>query len=313
MGGIRFLGSAFFVAVALAAATAYAAEPDASDPAPSTAAPSESAASGPGSQGHGPADADAQASSGPANITAPSISAGSGLPSPDALGQIVAVPKPPPPPPPETAAPPPPAAPVAPGPEQAPAPLVAPPAPGGSAVLHLTFDDGPDPQWTPALLDILDRHGAKATFFELGREIDRTPQLAGVVQARGHALGNHTMTHPKLTEAAAGTATAQIQAADAKLGPTTCFRPPYGAINDAIRGEVAALGRRVVLWDVDTRDWQKPGTEVIVQRILSGARPGATILMHDSGGDRSQTLAATDQALGLLAAAGWRFEAIPGC
>lgn len=187
------------------------------------------------------------------------------------------------------------------------------PAASSAAVLHLTFDDGPDPTWTPALLDILDRHHARATFFQLGAKAAERPDLVAAVRARGHVVGNHTWSHPELTRLAAPAILSQITRADVPLGAPPCFRPPFGALNGTVRATIESAGKRDVLWDVDTRDWSLPGADAVAERVVAGARPGAIVLLHDGGNDRSQTLAGVDQALTRLAAAGWTFAPVPGC
>ena len=194
----------------------------------------------------------------------------------------------------------------------APAPP-APAAPVSPGVLHLTFDDGPDPAWTPALLDILGRHQARATFFELGAKAAEHPDLVAAVRSRGHTIGNHSWSHPEFTRIGLAAVRDQVARTDAALGTPPCVRPPFGSLTASIRGALEASGKHVVMWDVDTRDWSLPGAPAIAERIVAGARPGAIILLHDGGNDRSQTLAGVDHALGILAAAGWRFEPVPGC
>ncbi|WP_084310877.1 polysaccharide deacetylase family protein, partial [Phycicoccus elongatus] len=191
-------------------------------------------------------------------------------------------------------------------------PAPAPPAPPGS-VLHLTFDDGPDPTWTPQVLSVLAKHNAHATFFVLGRAAGAHPGLVADERAAGHSVGNHTTTHPDLTKLSVADITSQWQRTANVIGGTPCARPPYGAVNATVRQVTTGLGYRVQLWDIDTRDWSRPGADVITQRIVDGARPGAVVLLHDGGNDRSQTVAALDAALTRLDAAGWRYEAIPGC
>jgi len=195
-------------------------------------------------------------------------------------------------------------------PSMAPAAPAAPVSPG---VLHLTFDDGPDPAWTPALLDILARHQARATFFELGAKASAHPDLVAAVRAQGHTIGNHSWSHPEFTKIGPDAVRDQVARTDAALGTPPCVRPPFGSLTASIRGALEASGKHVVMWDVDTRDWSLPGAPAIAERIVAGARPGAIILLHDGGNDRSQTLAGVDHALGILAAAGWRFEPVPGC
>jgi peptidoglycan/xylan/chitin deacetylase (PgdA/CDA1 family) len=184
-------------------------------------------------------------------------------------------------------------------------------APGGSSSepLYLTFDDGPDPTWTPKVLAVLQRYGVPATFFELGVQVKDHPSLPALVRSHGHAIGNHTFSHQSLP----GLSGQQLRR-EIERGPAaTCLRPPFGAVNGRVRAAAAAAGQRIVLWDVDTRDWSKPGTSHIVQAVLKGAQPGATILMHDAGGDRAETVAALRIVLPRLIQQGYTFATVPGC
>ncbi len=191
-------------------------------------------------------------------------------------------------------------------------PSPTPPTPTGP-VLYLTFDDGPDPRWTPSVLAVLAKHKAHATFFEVGVAARRSPDLVASVRKAGHGVGNHSMTHPSLTKLSAAGVASEISQADKFIGGSACMRPPYGAVNKSVRNQIAAEGKRMVLWDVDTNDWQLPGADVIASRVIEGAKPGAIVLMHDGGGKRSQTIAALDTVLTRLGTAGWRFERLPNC
>lgn len=175
--------------------------------------------------------------------------------------------------------------------------------------IALTFDDGPSPVWTPKVLDVLAKHGAKASFFVLGEWAARWPDLVRREVAEGHEVCLHSYSHARFTRLAPARVALDLARnlraiSGIVAGPVRWFRPPYGAVNDRIRAQVSALGYRTVLWDVDTRDWQRPPAEVIAARILSGARDGAIILMHDGGVDRSRTVAALSIALPKLKARG---------
>jgi peptidoglycan-N-acetylglucosamine deacetylase len=173
-------------------------------------------------------------------------------------------------------------------------------------VLFFSFDDGPDPYWTPKILQVLAKHNAHATFFQLGNMEAAHPGLREQVLAAGNSIGSHSISHPQLTAISAAERHRQIFD-----GPkSTCFRPPYGATNPKVRADIKAAGMVQVLWDVDPRDWARPGTNAIVQNIMNYAHNHNIILMHDGGGDRSQTVAALDKALTLLAAKGYSFLAM---
>ncbi|MET9018734.1 polysaccharide deacetylase family protein [Actinopolymorpha sp. NPDC004070] len=182
------------------------------------------------------------------------------------------------------------------------------PGPGGAAgpkVLYLTFDDGPS-EWTPKILQVLAQHKAKATFFELGQQQKAFPGVVDQVRKAGHTIGNHTFDHASLRAKSWSGIEEEI-----KGGPTSkCLRPPFGAVNSDVRSVSADLRLRVVLWDVDTRDWTRPGSATIARRIVEDARPGAIVLMHDGGGNRQQTVDALGEALTTLADQGYVFRAL---
>jgi peptidoglycan-N-acetylglucosamine deacetylase len=177
----------------------------------------------------------------------------------------------------------------------------------GAKALYLTFDDGPHPEYTPKVLSILAKHHAKATFFVLGREVAAHPQLVDLERSLGHHIGNHTWDHPMLTHLT----DARIRQEIASGVKSRCFRPPYRDTNAKVEAIAASYHLRQILWDVDTNDWKKPGEAAIERAILRGAHPGAIILMHDGGGNRSETIAALDRALTKLAAQGYSFRSLP--
>ncbi|WP_020385574.1 polysaccharide deacetylase family protein [Kribbella catacumbae] len=179
-------------------------------------------------------------------------------------------------------------------------------AAGNKKVLFFSFDDGPDPVWTPKILQVLAKYGAHATFFELGKMQAAHPGLREQILAAGNTIGSHSITHPQLTALPAKNRRHEIFD-----GPKSkCFRPPYGASNPKVRADIKAAGMVQVLWDVDPRDWARPGTQAIVNNIMTHAHRRNIILMHDGGGDRTQTVAALDKALRLLKAQGYSFPAM---
>lgn len=185
--------------------------------------------------------------------------------------------------------------------------------PAGS-VVHLTFDDGPSSAWTPEVLQLLRRHRAAATFFLVGREAQARPRLVERIRADGHAVGNHTYSHPRLTGATPQLVAAEIERGSRHLrGRTTCLRPPGGNVDDEVRAAARRAGQRVALWDVDTADWRRPGADAIADAVARDVRPGSVVLLHDGGGDRSQTVEALRALLPRLSAAGYRFTTLPAC
>lgn len=178
-------------------------------------------------------------------------------------------------------------------------------------VVYITFDDGPSP-YTPQVLRVLSRYGVHATFFEVGQNVAAHPSLTSEVYRRGNSVQNHTWSHPDLRRMSASQFAYQVSATDRQIRARTgyrpcCLRPPYGAQNAAVRGRAAALGKKVVLWTVDPRDWSRPGAGAIRSRVLSHVRPGSVVLLHDGGGDRSQTVAALAGILRTLKARGYTF------
>jgi peptidoglycan/xylan/chitin deacetylase (PgdA/CDA1 family) len=177
----------------------------------------------------------------------------------------------------------------------------------GGKVLYLTFDDGPQPVYTPKVLAVLAKHHAHATFFVLGREAAAHPGLVETTRRAGHRIGNHTWDHPMLTKLTPARLRQEISAGV----QSKCFRPPFRDTNAHVAAVAAEYHQHQVLWDVDTRDWEKPGVAHIERALVRGARPGAIFLMHDGGGNRTQTVAALDQALTQLAAQGYTFRSLP--
>lgn len=167
--------------------------------------------------------------------------------------------------------------------------------PGGSVAL--TFDDGPDETFTPQVLDVLARYGAKATFFVVGREVERHPELARRIVAEGHVLANHTWSHADLTTVSDAEFATEVDSTQAILRATVgvtsrCVRPPFGHTNARVEELLHARGLRMANWSEGTDDWRRPGVETIVARALAGAHDGGVILFHDSGPDMSQTVSA---------------------
>jgi peptidoglycan/xylan/chitin deacetylase (PgdA/CDA1 family) len=166
-------------------------------------------------------------------------------------------------------------------------------------VVALTFDDGPTPAYSPAIIAYLEKTHTPATFFVLGQYAKAYPWLIQREAADGFTIGIHTWNHPNMLtltptqRAWQFAATAQQLHTD--LGANAClwlWRPPYGDYNSAIIAQAGSFGLTTILWNVDPADWSQPGTMTIVNRVLSTVRPGSIILMHDGPAGRSQTLAA---------------------
>lgn len=160
--------------------------------------------------------------------------------------------------------------------------------------IALTFDDGPDPAHTPALLDALAELGAPATFFLLGSAVDRHPELAARIAREGHEIGNHTYSHRYLPLARSRSVAGELAAADASIARATgvvpaLARPPYGGRSPSTVRAFTRAGKRVVLWDVNSFDWKGACAEDIANRVLSRVRPGSVVLLHEAraGGERT--------------------------
>ena len=188
--------------------------------------------------------------------------------------------------------------------------------------IALTFDDGPDPQWTPEVLQVLHRHHVHATFFVVGSQVAKFPGLTHRLVAEGHEIGAHTFTHPQLAELPAWRRSLELSQTQLAIAyatgvSTSLLRPPYsslpGALDDQGWSAVQDVGRRgylAVLSDIDSRDWERPGVEAIVRSTTLKGDDGAIVLMHDAGGDRAQTVAAIDRLIPALQQRGYRFSTV---
>jgi peptidoglycan/xylan/chitin deacetylase (PgdA/CDA1 family) len=153
--------------------------------------------------------------------------------------------------------------------------------------IALTFDDGPDPVRTPALLDTLRELDAPATFFLLGNRVEQHPELAARIAREGHELGNHTFDHPYLPLARSRRVADELARTDAAIRRATgvvpqLARPPYGGRSPANVRAFDRLGKRLVLWDVNSFDWKGAPAADIARRVLARVRPGSIILMHEA-------------------------------
>jgi peptidoglycan/xylan/chitin deacetylase (PgdA/CDA1 family) len=179
----------------------------------------------------------------------------------------------------------------------------------------LTIDDGPDPKWTPMLLDLLARYRVPATFSVIGEQVKEFPKLAQRIVASGHQISDHTVTHPMdLPALSAARIRQEIGDAHDRIAQTTglapkYFRAPGGAWSAQILDTAAARGMISIDWEVDTRDWARPGTQAITDKLLR-AQAGDILLCHDGGGDRSETVQALRTVLPALQRRGLVFVAL---
>ncbi|GAB3071439.1 polysaccharide deacetylase family protein [Micromonospora schwarzwaldensis] len=185
----------------------------------------------------------------------------------------------------------------------------------GSSRVALTFDDGPDPRWTPQVLALLSQYGVKATFCVVGENAESYPDLVRSIAAEGHTLCNHSWKHDvNLGRRTPETIRADLRRTnDAILAAApgariAYYRQPGGAWTAPVASACAELGLTPLHWSVDPSDWRAPGAETVAARVRAQIAPGAIVLMHDAGGDRSGTVAALQQLLPELLA---RFELEP--
>lgn len=175
-------------------------------------------------------------------------------------------------------------------------------------VVALTFDDGPS-EYTPDFLKVLREKDVHGTFFEVGQEMPGREDVMRQILAEGDELGDHTMNHVEFP------GYDQIAGAAARIRAYTrfkpcLFRPPGGGVNPSVVATAGSLGMRTINWDVDPRDWSLPGSGAIYSNIVSHARNGSIILMHDGGGPRGETLAALPHVIDALRARGFGFATV---
>lgn len=184
----------------------------------------------------------------------------------------------------------------------------------GPRGVNITIDDGPDPTWTPQMLQVLRDNGVKATFCMVGTQAKAHPDLVKAVVAAGHRLCDHTVSHDTTMDTKPDTYQAQ-QILDAERmiteasggTPPLYYRAPGGAFTPYSRHLAAGHGMRPLGWNVDSKDFERPGAQAIVTTVKSEVPNGPTLLFHDAGGDRSQTVTAVRQILPWLKEQGYSF------
>ncbi|MEU9317401.1 bifunctional polysaccharide deacetylase/glycosyltransferase family 2 protein [Streptomyces sp. NPDC048295] len=188
----------------------------------------------------------------------------------------------------------------------------------------LTFDDGPDPEWTQQVLDILDDNDVPGTFFLVGSMVSRYPDVVRRMVDDGNEVGVHTFTHVDLSYRSSSRITREIAQTQLALAgaagiTTTLFRAPYSSTNDAIDNyswpvykKLGAMGYTSVFIDTDSEDWQKPGVSKIVEWATPKSGKGASVLFHDAGGNRAQTLEALPKYIKKMKAEGYTFTTVSG-
>lgn len=191
---------------------------------------------------------------------------------------------------------------------------------GDQATIALTFDDDPNPALTPSLLELLDRHAVKATFFLIGKWVSSTPTLAAEISAAGHTIGNHTHTHPGLALCSPARILSELDRCDEAIETATgkkprSMRPPYGFRGPQLAPVVRERGgAAVVMWSAMARDWKPQAAETVIER-LRRVRGGDIVLLHDgdphvANADRRHTALALEYWIPRWKDAGMRFATV---
>jgi peptidoglycan/xylan/chitin deacetylase (PgdA/CDA1 family) len=190
----------------------------------------------------------------------------------------------------------------------------------GKPIAYFTFDDGPS-GYTQQLVDLFAQYNGQATFFVLGQQVDAQPDIVRSATQAGHYIANHSYSHTSLagigeegfldeverTRQAILNAAGDLFTLDKDV---RYLRPPYGATDANTRQYAANLGYAVVMWDIDPQDWRQPGVDILANHIISSVYPGAIVLSHDGGGERSQTVEAYRKVLAELSSQGYGFRNI---
>ena len=188
----------------------------------------------------------------------------------------------------------------------------------GKPIVYLTFDDGPS-AFTQQILDLMAQYDGECTFFVLGNLVKSNRDLVRAAASAGHYIANHTNSHISLSGVTLEQFMVEIEETRQAILEVAVdvftldkdvkyLRPPYGATDANTRNYANSLGYAVVLWDIDPQDWRRPGADVIASHIINSVYPGAIVLMHDGGGERSQTVAALERVLRELSGQGYVFK-----
>lgn len=179
-------------------------------------------------------------------------------------------------------------------------------------VVALTFDDGPSKTYTPKIIKVLNAHKVKATFFELGTEISKYPEVTKMVDSSGHQVALHGQKHDRLAYSSIKKMNKNIKQGKETVKKAigsypTFMRPPYGSVDGSVFDALTENKLGIGLWSIDTVDWSRPGKKAIVNKAVRSAYPGVVILMHDGGGNREQTVQALPKIIKEYKKAGYRF------
>lgn len=182
-------------------------------------------------------------------------------------------------------------------------------------LIALTFDDGPHPKNTPVILDILAQYGVKATFFEVGSNVEYYPEVSRRVAKEGHEIGNHTYTHPHVKNLSLSELEKEVAKCEASIKKVTgefpvLFRPPEGVIDDAVKVMSTDREYSIIIWSIDTRDWAGTSTSAIVGNVMKNVKSGDIILMHDYVTKSCHTIEALKIIVPLLLEEGYTFVTV---
>ncbi len=182
-------------------------------------------------------------------------------------------------------------------------------------VVALTYDDGPNPPYTNQLLEVLERNQIKATFFVVGKMIEKHPETVQLVLSRGHELGNHSYSHKRLVFENPSFIRSEIEKTDQLLHQLGVkqeihFRAPYGRKFVVLPYILAQMDKKNILWDVNSNDYKASSSEFIENYVLEHVSPGSIVLLHDGGGERSKTVAATESLIKKLQEKGYTFKTV---
>ena len=193
--------------------------------------------------------------------------------------------------------------------------------PKGSKKLALTYDDGPNDPHTMRLLEVLERHQVRATFFMIGQFVRQRPEIARAVASAGHVIGNHTFTHPNLIFSSLRQTRAELEQCERILSDVVgehsrLFRPPFGGRRPGTLRIARSLGLEPVMWNVTGWDWKTTLPEYVERKVSAQIRGGNVILLHDGGhrgigADRAHTVEATDRIINRYKAQGYEFVTVP--
>ncbi|MFQ5603666.1 MAG: polysaccharide deacetylase family protein [bacterium] len=184
--------------------------------------------------------------------------------------------------------------------------------------IYLTFDDGPDPEVTPTLLELMHQYQISATFFVIGEKVQRHPEIVAQINQNGHTLGNHSFSHHRMLWKSKSNSLAEIARTDALLQEITrtrpvLFRPPYGRFGWGLMRAIQTTGHKMVLWNATARDYHSHFSSCEIQRNLTRClRPGKIILLHDGHRNGAKTVTALASLLAEQKIPPAQFAALPG-